>query len=103
MNGDESEHLSQLHLASGLMLQQEQRIGEAIREYRQAIALYPTAEAYACLGWALSLLGRYEEAIHCCHSAIALDPDYGNPYNDIGAYPLILERWDEVQPWLELA
>ena len=35
--------------------------------------------------------------------AIALDPDYGNPYNDIGVYLIELGRPDEAIPWLEKA
>lgn len=33
-----------------------------------------------------------EEAIAECHKAIALDLDFGNPYNDIGVY--LIERED---------
>lgn len=35
--------------------------------------------------------------------AIEIDPDFGNPYNDIGAYLVELGRPDEAIPWLERA
>ena len=35
--------------------------------------------------------------------AIALDPDYGNPYNDIGVYLIDMGRADEAIPWLKKA
>ena len=79
------------------------RLDEAVKEYRQSIAIHPTAEAHTFLGWALSYLGRHEEAIAECKVAISLDPDFGNPYNDIGSYLLKLGRLDDAIPWLESA
>ena len=38
-----------------------------------------------------------------CKNAIAIDPDFGNPYNDIGVYLIELDRSDEAIPWLEKA
>ena len=49
------------------------------------------------------MLGQVEEALAECKKAIALDPDYGNPYNDIGAYLIDLGRPEEAIPWLEKA
>jgi Tfp pilus assembly protein PilF len=75
----------------------------AVRHFRQSIAAHPTAEAHTFLGWSLSHMGRIEEAIGECEKAIAIDPDYGNPYNDIGVYLIELGRADEAIPWLERA
>jgi tetratricopeptide (TPR) repeat protein len=75
----------------------------AIAGYQQSIALHPTAEAHTFLGWTYSFQGRYEEAIAECKEAIAVDADFGNPYNDIGSYLIKLERLDEAIPWLESA
>jgi len=83
--------------------QMEGELEEAMRLYQESICCYPTAEAYTFLGWTLSFQGRYEEAIEQCKKAIAVDPDFGNPYNDIGAYLLNLGRIDEAIPWLEKA
>ncbi len=38
-----------------------------------------------------------------CKEAIAVDPDFGNPYNDIGSYLIELGKLDEAIPWLEAA
>jgi Tfp pilus assembly protein PilF len=64
---------------------------------------YPTAEGHTFLGWSLSHLGHTEQAIAQCKKAIELDPDYGNPYNDIGVYLIDLGRPDEAIPWLKKA
>lgn len=83
--------------------QRDGEFGDAIVLYKQSIATYPTAEAYTFLGWTYSMMGRTEEAIAMCHQAIETDPDYGNPYNDIGAYLIDQEKWEEAIPWLEKA
>ena len=56
--------------------------------YLKSIRSYPTAHAYTFLGWSMSMQGRYSEAIEQCEKAIQLNPDYGNPYNDIGSYDI---------------
>jgi len=84
-------------------LQMEGKFEEAIEKYRTSIDLFPTAKAHTFLGWALSNIGRYEEAISECKNAIEIDPEYGNPYNDIGAYLIKLGNLDEALIWLELA
>lgn len=83
--------------------QMQGELADAILLYRRSLELYPTAEAHTFLGWTYSMMERYEEAIAACEKAIAVDPDYGNPYNDIGAYLIELERWEEAIPWLEKA
>ena len=83
--------------------QMEGELEEAIRLYRESIFSHPTAEAHTFLGWTYSFQGRYDEAINECEKAIAVDPDFGNPYNDIGAYLINLGRLDEAIPWLEKA
>lgn len=79
------------------------RLGEAMAGYRRSIAAHPTAEAHTFLGWAMSFEGRHEEAIAQCKLAIAVDPAFGNPYNDIGAYLIEMGRHDEAPQWLERA
>ena len=75
----------------------------AIDLYTRSIESYPSAEAYTFRGWAHSLLQEYEEAISDCMQAIEVDPDFGNPYNDIGAYLIQMGKYDEAFPWLERA
>ncbi len=83
--------------------QTEGKLQEAIALYRQSISLHPTAEAHTFLGWAYSLQQQYGEAIRECERAIAVDPDFGNPYNDIGAYLIETGHEEEALPWLEKA
>ena len=78
-------------------------LNEAVELYRQSIETYPTAEAYTFLGWTYSFMGDYDAAIVECHRAIEIDPDFGNPYNDIGAYLIEKGQIDDAIPWLEKA
>src|SRR5262249_56808540 len=91
------------HFRRGYEAQMGGRLDEAVQHYRASIAIRPTAEAHTFLGWALSYLGRHEDAIAECKVAIALDPDFGNPYNDIGAYLIELGREDEAVDLLQRA
>ncbi|MCP5099207.1 MAG: tetratricopeptide repeat protein [Chloroflexi bacterium] len=77
--------------------------GDAIELYKRSIAVHPTAEAYTFLGWTYSMVERIEEAIEMCKEAIRLDPTFGNPYNDIGAYLIEQGEYKEAIPWLENA
>ena len=78
-------------------------LDEAVVLYTKSIELYPTAEAYTFRGWTYSFMGKYDEAIVECRKAIEVDPDFGNPYNDIGAYLIEMNRLDDAIPWLEKA
>jgi tetratricopeptide (TPR) repeat protein len=75
----------------------------AVELYTKSIEVWPTAEAYTYRGWAKSFQGRVDEAIADCEEAIKVDPEFGNPYNDIGAY--LIERGDDFSaiPWLRRA
>ena len=87
----------------GNVLHMQGRFEAAADKFRESIEVLPTAEGHTFLGWSLSMLGQTEEAIAECEKAIALDPDYGNPYNDIGVYLIDLGRADEATPWFEKA
>ncbi len=78
-------------------------LADAIALYKRSIELFPTAEAYTFLGWSYSMIDLYDEAINLCKKAIELDPAFGNPYNDIGAYLIEMGRWEDAVPWLEEA
>ena len=71
--------------------------------YRRSISAHPTAQAHTFLGWVMSLKGRFYEAIAECKAAIELDPDLGNPYNDIGVYFIALGRPANASEWLHRA
>ena len=87
----------------GYLLHLSGRYQAAVDSFRESIEILPTAEGHTFLGWSLSKLGHTEEALAECKKAIELDPDYGNPYNDIGVYLIDLGRPDEAVPWLEKA
>ncbi len=95
--------ISKEYFAKAYKLQMDGKYEDAIEFYKKSLDYYPTAEGYTFMGWAMSALGDYEKAIEECKNAIEIDPDYGNPYNDIGAYLISLERYEEAVAWLELA
>ena len=78
-------------------------LDKAIQFYKRSIEKKPTAKTHTFLGWTLSHQGKYDEAITQCLIAIKLDPDYGNTYNDIGAYYIAKGMYDEAIPYLEKA
>ena len=78
-------------------------INEAIQLYARSVSVSPSAQAYTYMGWAYSLIKEYEKAVELCKRAIDLDPEYGNPYNDIGAYLIQMGTEDESIYWLERA
>ena len=83
--------------------QMQGELDAAIELYRQSIEVRPTAEAHTFMGWAMSFQGRLDEATAECLKAIEVDPDFGNPYNDIGVYLMQQDKLDEAIPWLEKA
>jgi tetratricopeptide (TPR) repeat protein len=83
--------------------QMEGELDRAIERYQRSIEAHPTAEAHTFLGSTLSFQGRLEEATEECLRAIEIDPEFGNPYNDIGVYLMQRDKLDESIPWLEKA
>jgi Tfp pilus assembly protein PilF len=84
-------------------LQMEGELELAAQFYRRSIELHPTAEAHTYLGWTYHFQGKIDEAIDECKKAIAVDPTFGNPYNDIGAYLIERGQYDVAIGWLEQA
>jgi tetratricopeptide (TPR) repeat protein len=84
-------------------LQMQGDLDLAIDLYTRSIEIFPTAEAYTFLGWTYRHQGRLDEAIASCKQAITIDPGFGNPYNDIGAYLIEKGEVDNAIPWLEQA
>lgn len=83
--------------------QMAEEFDEAIRLYKESISVCPTADAHTYLGWTYSFQGRIDEAIAQCEIAIQIDPEFGNPYNDIGVYLMQQQKIDEAIPWLQKA
>lgn len=98
----ESQKAEQLYNA-GHMMSALGRYHEGIRLLERSLKVQPTAEAYTYLGWTYSKLNNHRRAIKYAQKAIRLDPDYGNPYNDMGVYLMAQGKEDEAIPYLEKA
>jgi tetratricopeptide (TPR) repeat protein len=92
----ETQALEQLQEAYAA--QMEGDFDRAVELYQNSLALHPTAEAHTFLGWTYHFQGKIQEAIEECKRAIEVDPEFGNPYNDIGSYLIGLGRYDEAIP-----
>ena len=103
MSGEENKARAQELFQQAYRQQMKGALDEAVALYQESIELFRTAEAHTFLGWTYSFLGRYPEAIAECHRAIEIDPDFGNPYNDIGAYLIEQGQPDQAVAWLEKA
>jgi len=91
------------HFKEAYEAQMRSDLDEAVDLYKRSLDSYETAEAHTFLSWTYSFMGMTDEAIEECHRAIEVDPDFGNPYNDIGAY--LIEKGDHygAMPCLERA
>ena len=94
---------AEFFLKEAYRAQKKKRYDEAIELYRRSIEAWPTAEAHTFLGWAYSFMDRLDEAIEECRRAIEVDPEFGNPYNDIGSYLIKKGRLREAITWLKKA
>ena len=103
MDEDARKDLATRHFKEAYQHQMNKELDKAVELYKKSIDLYPTAEAHTFLGWTYSWMGRIDDAIEECHKAIAVDPTFGNPYNDIGSYLIMKGQIDEAIPWLERA
>jgi len=97
---DDSFEIAKGYFEKGYALQQRGQLDRAAHCYKRSLEFLPTARAYTFLGWVYSLKNLYREAIDVCKKAIEVDPSFGNPYNDIGAYLIRLKFYDEAVPWL---
>lgn len=83
--------------------QMQGHLDTAVQLYRRSIDCHPTAKAHTFLGWAYSFQGKTDAAIRECMIAIQIDPEFGNPYNDIGAYLIEKGEWEQAIPWFQKA
>ena len=103
MDDEARRHLADRFFQEAYRLQMKGRFQEAVDLYKKSIESFPTAEAHTFLGWTYHFMGRIDDAIAECHRAIEVDPTFGNPYNDIGAYLIEKRQLDDAIPWLERA
>lgn len=87
----------------GLKLAAQGKYAEARQFFKEANQKWESAESLTYWGWMEYQLGNIEKAITLCKKAIKIDPDFGNPYNDIGSYLVVLGREDEAIDWFHKA
>jgi len=95
--------LAQDFLQKAYRLQLAGHVKEAIKMYERSLDILPTPEAWAFKGWAHSFLLDYDTAIKCCKNGIDLDSEYGNNFNDIGAYLIVKGDYEEAIIYLNQA
>ena len=91
------------YMDSGLELVARGLLKEARERFKSSAGSHVTSDALTYWGWMEHRLGNTALAIMLCHRAIKVDPDFGNPYNDIGSYLISLGKPDQAIPWLEKA
>lgn len=84
-------------------MQMQGDLDRAMYYYTRSLDCVESPEAYTFMAWTESMRGSFERAIELCRLAIELDADFGNPWNDLGAYLLALDRPQEAIPYLEQA
>ena len=102
-NHSNNDDLAKDFFDKGYLLQKNGHLDRAAHFYKRSIEFQPSAQAHTFLGWVYRLKGLFDQAIKECKNAIDLDPDYGNPYNDIGAYLLQQHRYDDAKIWFQRA
>ena len=84
-------------------MQMQGELDRALYYYTRSLNCVQSPEAYTFMAWTESMRGNFERAIELCREAIDMDSDFGNPWNDLGAYLLALDRPQEAIPYLEQA
>ena len=84
---------ARMNLAS--MLIEDGMYEEAALHYRKAIEGKPSAEAHSGLGYALTQLGRLDEAAAQHDAAVALDPSRAEVHRNRGLTQARLRQYDE--------
>ena len=83
------------YFRSGYLYQMAGNFNAAAACYSRSIQTSPSAEAHTFLGWVLSLMGELDGAIFQVRRALELNPEFGNAWNDLGAYLIEKFAYDE--------
>lgn len=75
----------------------------ALHEFRASAYVLRTAAALNNWGSMEHCLGDSKRAIELCQEAIAIDPEWGSPYNNIGSYLVAMQRADDAIVWFKRA
>ena len=94
---------SQRLLDEGCNLVHRGFIDGAYEKFDQSYKLDQSADALTYKGWMLNIKGDPEGALKLCHQAIKLDPEFGNPYNDIGTILVAQKNFNDAIPWFKKA
>ena len=94
---------AQKYLAAGLAAVSDGELETARENFKLSSKVNATADALTYWGWMEHHLGNTEVAISLCEQAIKADPEFGNPYNDIGSYLVSKGQLTESIPWFEKA
>ncbi len=71
--------------------------------YACSIDMSPSAESHTYLAKVLCQLGELDAAIAECRTALKIDPEFGNAWNDLGAYMLEKRRFKDAAKFLDRA
>lgn len=93
----------QLLMERGLAAVSKGEFAEARKAFQKAAENELSADALTYWGWMEHQTGNTFNAIRLCQMAIELDPDFGNPYNDIGSYMIALGDPESAIRYLERA
>jgi tetratricopeptide (TPR) repeat protein len=84
------------HLNLGSALQAEEKPGDALQEYHEALSLDPNQfEADSNIGKLLFAQGKFDDALPYCELAVRLKPDRATLRNNLGLTLAGLGRFDE--------
>ncbi len=75
----------------------------ALHDFKAAAHVRKCPDSLTNWGAMEHFLGDTRRAIELCREAIDVDPDCGNPYNDIGSYLVVMGRCDEAITWFKKA
>jgi tetratricopeptide (TPR) repeat protein len=97
------QHCAEAKNDLGMQLQQAGRTQEAIRQFAEAVFLYPDlADAYVNLGNAEAQLGRLQEAVGDYERALRIKPSFSKAHNDfgivlarLGRLPEAIDQWEQ--------
>jgi tetratricopeptide (TPR) repeat protein len=92
------------HTSKGLDYFSRSKFEQAVKEYDEAIRLYPTlAAAHNDRGSALFALGRFQEAAACFSRAVEIDPKYAQAHFNLALAYIKLGREKEAGDALNAA
>lgn len=87
---------AEAHFRLGFELLKQNRLDEAVREYRDGLRINPNnAEAHYKLGLTLMGQGKMEEALEEYKGCLVVDPNHADGHNKVGLLYGMQGKWDE--------